>query len=117
MIVKPRRGSPRDKRRLNSVHAEPNKPRHRFSDVSDAGSSGHQAPEKSNAAKNSYTTALSSYRFQRARTPGIIEVLNENSYVMAEYRQRTGSVKWQRLVVASQRAQIEKWLEDHYRGE
>ena len=95
------------------MRAEPNKPRHQFSDVSDVGSSGRQGPEKSDAAKN-YKTTLRSYRFQRARTPGIIEVLNENSYVMAEYSERTGSVKWQRMVLASQRQQIEKWLEDHY---
>ena len=95
------------------MRAEPNKPRHQFSDVSDVGSSGRQGPEKSDAAKN-YKPTLRSYRFQRARTPGIIEVLNENSYVMAEYSERTGSVKWQRMVLASQRQQIEKWLEDHY---
>jgi hypothetical protein len=95
------------------VPAEPNKPRHQFSEVSDAGRSGRQVPEKSGAAKN-YKTPIRSYRFQRSRTPGIIEVLNENSYVMAEYSERTGSVKWQRMVLASQREQIEKWLEDHY---
>lgn len=33
---------------------------------------------------------------------------------MAEYSERTGSVNWQRIVLASQREQIEKWLEDHY---
>jgi len=63
-------------------------------------------------AKN-YKTAIGSYRFQRAGT-GIVEVLNENSYLMAEYSERTGSVKWQRVVLASQREQIEKWLLDHY---
>jgi len=92
---------------------QPKKPERRLSGVSDAGSSGRQVPDKSETAKN-YKTALRSYRFQRARTPGIIEVLNENSYVMAEYSERTGSVKWQRMVLASQREQIEKWLEDHY---
>lgn len=70
-------------------------------------------PEKSDPGKK-YGAALRSYRFQRARTPGIIEVLNENSYVMAEYSERTGSVKWQRMVLATQREQIEKWLGDHY---
>jgi hypothetical protein len=83
------------------------------SEVSNTGGSGRPAPEKSGASKD-YKTAIRSYRFQRARTPGIIEVLNENSYVMAEYSERTGSVKWQRMVLASQREQIEKWLEDHY---
>jgi hypothetical protein len=65
-------------------------------------------------ATKSYKMALPSYRLQRSRTRGIIEVLNENSYVMAEYSERTGSVNWQRFVLASQREQIEKWLEDHY---
>jgi hypothetical protein len=66
-----------------------------------------------NPEKNK-TTLRGGYRFQRARTPGIVEVLNENSYVMAEYSERTGSMKWQRMVLASQREQIEKWLEHHY---
>jgi hypothetical protein len=78
-----------------------------------AGSPEDRMPEKSAVAKN-YKTAIPSYRLQRARTPGIIEVLNENSYVMAEYSERTGSVKWERFVLASQREHIEKWLEDHY---
>jgi hypothetical protein len=44
----------------------------------------------------------------------LIEVLNEGSYVMAEYSERTGVVKWQRVVLATQREKIEKWLGDHY---
>ena len=79
--------------------------------IPNAGSSRRQGVEKSDAAK---TTLRGGYRFQRARTPGIVEVLNENSYVMAEYSERTGSMKWQRMVLASQREQIEKWLADHY---
>ena len=111
--MKTRRGSFTENRRPNSAHPDPKKSPGRLPDVS--GRSPHQVPEKSDAANN-YKTALRSYRFQRARTPGIIEVLNENSYVMAEYSERTGSVKWQRMVLASQREQIEKWLDDHFRG-
>ena len=59
-------------------------------------------------------TALSSYHFKRGKTNGLIEVLNEGSYVMAEYSERTGVVKWQRVVVTAQREKIEKWLGDHY---
>jgi hypothetical protein len=33
---------------------------------------------------------------------------------MAEYNERTGVVKWQRVVLASQRDQIEKWLGENY---
>ena len=58
--------------------------------------------------------APSSYHFKRAKTDGLIEVLNEGSYVMAEYSERTGVVKWQRMVLATQREKIEKWLGDHY---
>ena len=57
---------------------------------------------------------LSSYHFKRAKTDGLIEVLNEGSYVMAEYSERTGIVKWQRVVLATQKEKIEKWLFDHY---
>jgi hypothetical protein len=59
-------------------------------------------------------TSLSSYRFQRAKTDGLILVLNEGSYVMAEYSERTGAVKWQRVVLGTQRENIEKWLREHY---
>jgi hypothetical protein len=58
--------------------------------------------------------ALSSFRFKRTKTAGLVEVLNDRSYVMAEYSERTGVVKWQRLVLAGVRAKIEKWLYDHY---
>lgn len=58
--------------------------------------------------------ALSSYHFQRAKTHGIINVLNEGSYIMAEYSERTGAVKWQRVVLATQKEMIEKWLGQHY---
>ena len=58
--------------------------------------------------------ALSSYHFKRAKTDGLIQVLNEGSYVMAEYSERTGTVKWQRVVLATQREKIEKWLGEHY---
>jgi hypothetical protein len=33
---------------------------------------------------------------------------------MAEYSERTGGLKWQRVVLATQREQVEKWLREHY---
>src|SRR3974390_3398073 len=80
---------------------------------SDPANQGDSTPSKSESTEK-YKTALRSYRFQRARTPGIIEVLNENSYVMAEYSERTGAVKWQGLLLQSPREQIEKWLKDNF---
>jgi hypothetical protein len=58
--------------------------------------------------------SLSSYHFRRSKCDGLIEVLNDGLYVMAEYSERTGVVKWQRVVLASQREQIEKWLGEQY---
>ena len=55
-----------------------------------------------------------SFTFKRTKPEGSIQVLNEGSYVMAEYSERTGIVKWQRVVVTAQREKIEKWLGDHY---
>jgi hypothetical protein len=57
---------------------------------------------------------LSSYHFKRAKHDGIIHVLNEGSYVMAEYSERTGVVQWKRVVLAAQREKIEHWLCEHY---
>lgn len=56
----------------------------------------------------------SSYHFKRTKTDGLIEVLNEGSYVMAEYSEHTGVAKWQRVVLATQKEKIEKWLVEHY---
>jgi hypothetical protein len=56
----------------------------------------------------------SSYHFIRANTYGLIQVLNGGWYVMAEYSERTGGVKWQRVVLATQRETIERWLREHY---
>ena len=93
--------------------AKPQKPLRRLPGVAHAGTSRRQIPENS-AALEKFKAAPHRYRFQRAQSHGMIEVLNENSYVMAEYSERTGSVKWRRVVAASERDQIENWLKDHY---
>ena len=61
-----------------------------------------------------HAASISSYHFKRAKTDGLIQVLNEGSYVMAEYSERTGIVRWQRVVLANQKEKIEKWLGEHY---
>jgi hypothetical protein len=57
--------------------------------------------------------ALSSFQFKRA-TSEVIHVFNEGSYLMAEYNERTGVVKWQRVLLATQREVIESWLRERY---
>lgn len=58
--------------------------------------------------------AIPAYRFKRAKPDGLIHVLNEGSYVMAEYSERTGIVRWQRVVLATQKEKVERWLGEHY---
>jgi hypothetical protein len=102
-----------DKRQRDPIHAQAKRSPRQSSEIFGAKSTERPVPDKSGAAKKD-KTALQIFRFQRTRTPGIIEVLNEHSYVMAEYSQRTGAVKWQRMALASQREQVEKWLEGQY---
>jgi hypothetical protein len=57
--------------------------------------------------------APSTFQFRRA-TAELIHVFNEGSYLMAEYSERTGAVKWQRVLIASQKEHVERWLREHY---
>lgn len=61
-----------------------------------------------------HESTLAQYQFKRSKTEGVIQVLNEGAYVMAEYSERTGVVRWQRVVMASQRDRIEKLLRERY---
>ena len=45
---------------------------------------------------------------------GHLQILNENSYVMAEYNEFTGAFIWLRVVLAAQKASIEKWLAEEH---
>jgi hypothetical protein len=60
-----------------------------------------------------HRTAPSTFQFRRVN-PDVIHVLNEGSYLMAEYSERSGVVKWQRVLIASQRENVERWLREHY---
>jgi hypothetical protein len=57
---------------------------------------------------------LSQFQFKRSKPDGKILVLNERSYLMGEYSQRTGKVSWQRVVLANQKDHVESWLREHY---
>ena len=61
-----------------------------------------------------FQAIASAYRCRRTRQDGLIEVFNENSYLMAEYSDTTGEVRWLRVVLASQRASVEEWLLEQY---
>lgn len=54
------------------------------------------------------------YYCGRLRPSAIISVLTGNSYVVAEYDERSGNIRWQRVVNATQREGIHHWLRDHF---
>jgi hypothetical protein len=54
------------------------------------------------------------FYFKRPKPQGVVQVLNHDSYLMAEYNQHTGKMCWQRAVLATQRTNIESWLLEHY---
>ena len=51
---------------------------------------------------------------EKAKQAGLIRVFNADEYLMVEYSQNTGSVRWQRLAAAPQKAAIERWLTEHF---
>ena len=55
-----------------------------------------------------------SYYCGRMRQNAIVSVLTGNSYVVAEYDERTGDIRWQRVVNASQKEGIHNWLREHF---
>jgi hypothetical protein len=55
-----------------------------------------------------------SYHCRRAKQDGLILILNQDEYLMAEYSERTGAVKYQRVVPGPQKDVIERWLSQHF---
>jgi hypothetical protein len=54
------------------------------------------------------------YFCARMRTEGPVLVLTTTQYVVGEYDQRTGDMRWQRVVNASQKEGIHNWLREHF---
>lgn len=52
----------------------------------------------------------SSYYCKRGDRTDLILVFNAESYVVAEYHQQTGGLKWQRVVLATHKDSIDRWL-------
>lgn len=59
-------------------------------------------------------TINDAYYCGRVRQDSVISVLTTNSYVVAEYDERTGGIRWQRVVNASQKEGIHSWLREHF---
>jgi len=59
-------------------------------------------------------TINESYYCLRHKPDGPISVLTTNSYVVGEYDARTGDIRWGRVVLASQKVQIQNYLHRHF---
>ena len=59
-------------------------------------------------------TINESYYCLRNKPDGPISVLTTNSYVVGEYDARTGDIRWGRVVLASQKVQIQNYLHRHF---
>jgi hypothetical protein len=54
------------------------------------------------------------YHFQRINHGDSVHVFNADHYLMAVYDTGTGRASWQRVVAATQRESVEKWLRENY---
>ena len=59
-------------------------------------------------------TINESYYCLRNKPDGPVSVLTTNSYVVGEYDVRTGDIRWGRVVLASQKVQIQNYLHRHF---
>jgi hypothetical protein len=62
------------------------------------------------ASKPRPTVISVSYKCIRGEREALVQVLNENSYSMAEYNERTGRFVWMRLLPITQREAVEGWV-------
>jgi hypothetical protein len=54
------------------------------------------------------------FSFHRRGINGLVIVSNNLSYSMAEYNEHTGVTRWQRVVPATQREKVQKFLSEQY---
>jgi hypothetical protein len=46
----------------------------------------------------------------------VIYVYNTGAYLIAEFHEQSGQLRWQRVVPAEQKKAIESWLNQHFRN-
>ena len=54
------------------------------------------------------------FHFHKSQGTSKVTVLNNLSYVMAEYSELTGVTRWTRVVPAPQRENVQQWLLKNY---
>jgi hypothetical protein len=67
-----------------------------------------------NGAVQGPQTINDSYYCLRPKPDGKISILTTNSYVVGEYDDRTGDIRWQRVVLANQKVVIQSYLNRHF---
>ena len=59
-------------------------------------------------------TINDSYYCLRNKPDGKVSILTTNSYVVGEYDDKTGDIRWQRVVLANQKVVIQGYLHRHF---
>jgi hypothetical protein len=59
-------------------------------------------------------TINDSYYCLRSKPDGKVSILTTNSYVVGEYDDKTGDIRWQRVVLATQKVVIQNYLLRHF---
>jgi hypothetical protein len=55
-----------------------------------------------------------SFRLHRAKPDGVVAVLNQDGFVMAEYNPLTGATAWLRVVPGAKRESVERKLSEQF---
>jgi hypothetical protein len=79
-----------------------------------SGRSGSTQRAKLSLVQHHHHKINDTFHCRRAKQESLILVYNQDSYLMAEYSERTGRVSWQRVVPVTQREAIERWLNEQY---
>ena len=51
---------------------------------------------------------------QRVSHSSVISVLSADAYLLAEYNERNGLFSWQRLLLLTQKVQVEAWVREKF---
>jgi hypothetical protein len=64
--------------------------------------------------QNRHSINESFYCLHSETSDGLVQICNPLHYLMAEYSEFTGIVKWHRVALVTQRDTVERWLSHHY---
>jgi hypothetical protein len=56
------------------------------------------------------SAGINNFSCKRSKTDGLVQIFNQDGYLMAEYSEFTGVFRWQRVLMALQKAAVEQWV-------